>query len=417
MPLLDTALQSAASPVTPAAPAAVSVAGLSKTFRGPPRSHSTLRERLTHPRAVRARQPLRALRDVDLEVRRGEFLAVVGRNGSGKSTLLRCIADIYPPDRGRVSVRGRLATFIEMGVGFNSQLTGRENALTNAVLMGLPRRTARRRLPEILAFAELESFAELELKQYSSGMRLRLAFAVAAHVDADVLLVDEVLAVGDAAFQQKCLERFAELRDAGATMVLVTHDMGQVERLCDRALVLEQGQVDLVGAPERVARRYHELCFTQEAAGTEARDGMRAPGTAWITDAWFEDGGGRRLQVSAQGEPCALCMEVHIREPLEDPVFGVRVRNGADQIALAATSLLDHGPTGQFDPGERAIVRIAFENWLAPGHYSATAWVNRGGTDHAPLDVRPGAASLLVQGGRATGAVMDPPRRFELERA
>jgi ABC-type polysaccharide/polyol phosphate transport system ATPase subunit len=414
--LLDS-VQSASRPGRTATRAAVSVGGLSKTFRGPPRSHSTLRERLTHPRAARARRPLHALQDVNFEVAEGEFLAVVGRNGSGKSTLLRCIADIYRPDSGHVSVRGHLATFIEMGVGFNAELTGRENALTNAVLMGLSRRVALRRLPEIFAFAELESFAELELKQYSSGMKVRLAFAVAAHVDADVLLADEVLAVGDAAFQQKCLERFGELRRAGATVLLVTHDMGQVELLCDRALLLERGQVDLVGPPDRVSRRYHELCFTQDAAGADAGNGVGAPGTAWIAGAWFENGAGRRLQVSAQGDPCVLCMEVRFQETLEDPVFGVRVFNGADQIALAATSLLDHGPTGRFEAGERAIARISFENWLAPGQYSVTPWLSQGGSDREPLDVRPGAASLLVSGDRATDAVMDPPRCFELERA
>ena len=261
--MFETALQRAAGPVEDVAErTAVSVASLSKTFHGALQTHTTLRERITRPRAARAREPLRALRDIDLDVRAGEFLGVVGRNGSGKSTLLRCIAGIYTPDRGRVSVGGRVATFIELGAGFNSSLTGRENALTSAVLMGLGRRQAKSRLAEILAFAELEPFAGLALKQYSSGMKARLAFAVAAHVDADVLLVDELLAVGDAAFRQKCLECFADLKRAGATVLLVTHEMDEIERLCDRAMVLEQGEVDLVGSPQRATRRYQELCFT-----------------------------------------------------------------------------------------------------------------------------------------------------------
>jgi ABC-type polysaccharide/polyol phosphate transport system ATPase subunit len=261
--LLETALQRAAGPVDDTAErVAVSVAGMTKTFRGAPYEHSTLRERLTRPWATHTHEPLHALRHIDLDVREGEFLGLVGRNGSGKSTLLRCVADIYTPDRGRVSVRGRVATFIELGAGFNSSLTGRENAVSNAVLMGLSRRQAKSRLADMLAFAELEPFADSALKQYSSGMKARLAFAVAAHVDADVLLVDELLAVGDAAFRQKCLERFADLRRTGATVLLVTHDMAEVERLCDRAVVLERGQVDLMASPERAARRYNELCFS-----------------------------------------------------------------------------------------------------------------------------------------------------------
>jgi energy-coupling factor transporter ATP-binding protein EcfA2 len=314
-----------------------------------------------------------------------------------------------------VSVHGRLATFIELGAGFNPMLTGRENAMTNAVLMGVSRRTARGRLAEMLAFAELEPYAELELKQYSSGMKARLAFAVAAHVDADVLLVDELLAVGDAAFRERCFERFADLRRAGATVLLVTHDMGEVQRLCDRALVLEDGRVDLVGPPVDAARRYHELCLARRAGG-EPRD-PAASDDAWIADTWFEDAAGRRVEALGQGEACVLCMKVRMRHPLEDPVFGARLRSDADQVALEASSALDHGPTGRFDAGETALVRIAFDNWLAPGHYSVTAWLDGGPAWGAALELRPGAASLLVRGTRVTGAVMDPPRRFDLERA
>ena len=212
-----------------------------------------------------------ALRDVDLEVRRGEFFGVVGRNGSGKSTLLRCIAGIYVPDAGTVAVEGRLASFIDLGVGFNPELAARENAVQSAVLFGLTPREAEARFEEMLAFAELERFVDQKLKNYSSGMAGRLAFAVTVHVDADVLLFDEVLAVGDAAFRHKCIAHFDQLRASGKTIVLVTHDTGTITKYCDRALLLHDGHVLGVGPAEEIVTEYEEL------AANEARRPPPAP--------------------------------------------------------------------------------------------------------------------------------------------
>ena len=220
---------------------AILVQGVSKRFRIPGERVMTLKERALHPLRRIPWQELTAVDDVSFSVPAGEFFAVVGRNGSGKSTLLKCLAGIYAVDSGQMFVRGRMSTFIELGVGFNMELPARENVIINGTMLGLSPREARRRLDQVLEFAELEQFADLRLKNYSSGMLVRLAFAVMIQVDADVLLIDEVLAVGDAAFQQKCYDEFARLRREGRTMVLVTHDMAAVERFCDRALLLEQG--------------------------------------------------------------------------------------------------------------------------------------------------------------------------------
>ena len=245
-------------------PPAVVVRGVSKTFRIPRLQVHTLKERALHPFRFHDFDELRAVQDVSFEVAQGEMFGIVGRNGSGKSTLLKCLAGIYgidDVDGAELSVRGRLSPFIELGVGFNPDLTAYDNVIINGIMLGLTRKEARERFDEIIAFAELEEFLDLKLKNYSSGMYVRLAFSVAVQVDADVLLIDEVLAVGDSAFQQKCFDQFRRLRAAGKTIVFVTHDMGSVSRLCDRAMLMERGRIVCMGDPDRVAREYHELNF------------------------------------------------------------------------------------------------------------------------------------------------------------
>ena len=228
-------------------PVAIDVEHLEKTFRIPEHRVQTLKERALHPFRPTRYDELHVLRDVSFQVNEGEFFGILGRNGSGKSTLLKCLAGIYRADGGRLRVAGRLAPFIELGVGFNPDLTARENVVINAVMMGLSPADARERFDDILAFAELEEFVELKLKNYSSGMQVRLAFSTMVQSDADVMLIDEVLAVGDAAFQRKCFEVFDDLRAAGKTIVLVTHDVGLVRRFCDRAMLIEKHRIDAIG--------------------------------------------------------------------------------------------------------------------------------------------------------------------------
>src|SRR3954463_9286287 len=240
---------------------AVRAEGVSKVFRLPHEQVHTLKERIVHPTRRRSFERLEALQDVSFDVRRGEFFGIVGRNGSGKSTLMKCLAGIYRADAGDMWMRGRMAPFIELGVGFNPELTARDNVLLNAIMLGLTPAQARERYDAIIAFAELEQFVDLKLKNYSSGMQVRLAFAVMAHVDADVLLIDEVLAVGDAAFQQKCYDALNRIHHEGRTILLVTHDMDQVQRFCTRAMLLERGRLVEIGPAADVARRYLRLNF------------------------------------------------------------------------------------------------------------------------------------------------------------
>ncbi len=204
-------------------------------------------------------EDLYALRDVSLRIGRGESVGIIGRNGSGKSTLLKIIARVYKPTSGRVELEGRISALIELGAGFHHELTGRENIVVTGALLGFSRREMKGKYRDIVAFAELEEFIDTPIKQYSTGMLARLAFAIATEVDPDILLVDEILAVGDQLFQQKCLERMNNFRRKGKTTVFVSHDMGLVQSLCERILLLDHGRLRADGPAEQVIAHYHEL--------------------------------------------------------------------------------------------------------------------------------------------------------------
>src|SRR4051812_11189100 len=254
------------------APAALPLVaeGVTKDFRIPRERVHTLKERVLHPLRRNVMDTMHGLRDVSFTVERGEFFGVVGRNGSGKSTLLKCLAGIYATDAGAIYVDGQVSTFIELGVGFNPDLAAYDNVMINAAMLGLSPREAKRRFDRIIDFAELHDFTDLKIKNYSSGMLVRLAFSVMIQVDADILLIDEVLAVGDAAFQQKCFDEFGRIRRSGSTVVLVTHEMGAVQRFCDRAMLIENGKVVDIGETQRVADRYLQLNFSAEARAEQA---------------------------------------------------------------------------------------------------------------------------------------------------
>ena len=231
---------------------------MSKGFRLPHERRTTLKEYFLHPLRHVAYEEQCALSDVSFTVEHGEFFGIIGPNGSGKSTLLKIIAGIYRQDTGTVRVDGLLSPFIELGVGFNPELTARDNIWINGTLLGLGRRQLKSRYDDIVAFAELERFVDQKLKNFSSGMQLRLAYSIAIQVDFDVLLLDEVLAVGDESFQQKCFGTFNRFRSEGKTVVLVTHGLDLIERFADRALLLLSGQIRALGPPPEVIGRYQD---------------------------------------------------------------------------------------------------------------------------------------------------------------
>ena len=237
----------------------VELQGVSKTFlikKNPVDSLKVKVVGLFSPRHREERETFWALREVDLTVHRGEFLGLIGPNGSGKSTLLRIIADIYPPTYGRVRVRGRVVPMIELGVGFHPDLSGRENIYLNASLYGLSTGETDRLFTPIVDFAEIREFLEMPAKSYSLGMYMRLGFSAAAHLDPDILLIDEVLAVGDAHFQKKCLKRMEQIHARGKTIILVSHDLESIERLCSRVCLLRHGRIEAEGAPAAITSLY-----------------------------------------------------------------------------------------------------------------------------------------------------------------
>jgi ABC-type polysaccharide/polyol phosphate transport system ATPase subunit len=236
---------------------AIEAKNLSKAFLIPHEQRARLKEYFAHPLKRASYERNDALRDVTFAVTEGEFFGIVGPNGSGKSTLLKILAGIYRADAGMVRIGGRLSPFIELGVGFNPEFSARTNIEINGMLIGLTRRQVAERFDAILRFAGLERFVDQQLKNYSSGMLLRLAYSVAIQVPFDILLVDEALAVGDADFQRKCLDTFEEMRADGKTVVLVSHDLGAVSSLCDRALLLRNGIVEAIGDPADVVDVYN----------------------------------------------------------------------------------------------------------------------------------------------------------------
>jgi len=358
-------------------PLAIRVDALSKTFRIPQDRSHTLKERALHPFRLGRFNELHVLKGVSFDVHQGEFFGIVGRNGSGKSTLLKCLAGIYGIDAGTIDVAGQLSPFIELGVGFNPDLPARDNVEINAVMMGLDPAVVRDRFDDIIEFGGLEGFVDQKLKNYSSGMQVRLAFSVMVHTDPDVMLIDEVLAVGDAAFQQKCLDVFYRLKHEGKTIVLVTHAMGLVEQFCDRALMLSDGSIKLIGAPHDVGRAY----LTENFATTHsdlAPYAAAAGDRARVIDVWVTNEDGERVDAVEYAETFTLHMKVEAVEPIEQPGIAMWVTN-EDAVRVFSLGVReDHGMMSDLRAGEQVEVTVSAINWLSAGRYHVGCTLVRG---------------------------------------
>jgi ABC-type polysaccharide/polyol phosphate transport system ATPase subunit len=411
---------------------AVIVDGVDKTFRLPRERVHTLKERMLHPLRRASHDELRALHGVDFHVDQGEFFGIVGRNGSGKSTLLKCLAGIYGVNRGRIYINGRLSTFIELGVGFNPDLPAYDNVMLNGTMLGLSPREARARFDAVIDFAELRDFVDLKLKNYSSGMMVRLAFSVMIQVDADILLIDEVLAVGDAAFQQKCYSEFERIRHSGKTVLLVTHDMAAVRRFCDRAMLLEHGHMVCTGDAETVGNRYLQLNFSEEARAAEKAEAEArmagggvdyvaeagdqfGDGRAEIVEAFFEDAEGRAAMTLRNGEAAAYVARVRFKDTVADPLFSVSMTNSQGQQLFSASTVWNDPHPGEFRAGDEVEFRVDFENILAQDRYHVTTSVEAHGGQW--IDFRERMFSVLVTSEQVSGALVDVPQKVRLTRS
>ena len=340
-----------------------------------------------------ARDELWSLRDVSFEVAEGEAIGVVGRNGAGKSTLLKILSRITEPTTGVARVYGRVGSLLEVGTGFHPELTGRENTYLNGAILGMPRREIDRRFDEIVEFAGVARFLDTPIKRYSSGMYLRLAFAVAAHLDPDILVVDEVLAVGDAEFQRRCLGKMATVEQEGRTVVFVSHDMGAISRLCQRAIWLDHGAVEQVGPTNEVVQAY---LASAAAAGHARFDDGLGSGPFVLHEVVVVDGDGRRIDHVLRDQAFAVELHFELRE---------RVR-GFDASVLVTTSrgvrLLDESWSDAVpeDPGApgRYVARVTVPPMLNVGDHTIGVWF---GTRYETFVYEPEVVRIGIDGSDA----------------
>jgi len=403
-------------------PAAVEARDVTKLYRryGRKRSVGTLKSALLSGRPDRALAPdaaVPALTAVSFTVSPGETVGVIGPNGSGKSTLLKLLAGILRPTSGSVSVRGRLAALLELGAGFHPEISGRENIEISGLLLGLSKREIASRFDEIVRFAELEEFLDAPVKTYSSGMAVRLGFSIAAHSDPEVLLVDEVLAVGDEAFSRRCLEKFSEFERAGKTLLFVSHDLALVAERCRRALWLDRGLLAADGPAGQTVARYRQSVAEREAERRlePARDDAAAPpdrigsGAATVVDLTLLDGGGRPAARLRSGEPARLVMRVRSAATLSDFVFGFAIVTVSGTTVFGSNTAID-GFRPEELSGEAGVELEIPSLDLAPGVYSVDAAVHA--HDGTPYDYRRDALRFEVASQRDTSGVWSPERRW-----
>jgi ABC-2 type transport system ATP-binding protein len=379
------------------AEATISASGVGKRFQLHHQRATSLKERLLlHRRA--SSEEFWALRDVDLEIGGGLTVGLIGPNGSGKSTLLKVLSGILAPTTGTVAVRGRVASLLELGAGFNGELTGRENIYLNAAILGLSRRETSRQFDDIVAFSELEPFIDNQVKHYSSGQYVRLGFAVAVHVDPDILLVDEVLAVGDESFQRKCLIKIAEFQDRGCTILFVTHALDLVPRICGRAVVLDHGRVLHDGDPVEATERLRSLLGTAADQSGGAVLGADRPRFARVR--LFDPTTGVHKGHFSIGEP--LAVDFDVAAPAGSPPVSVRLAvTGPADVPLW---VMDSDPVG-FGPDGIATVRFTVKE-LPPvkGIFAFAAALRDPGTK-VTYDARRFPEAFVAAGDTATGIV------------
>jgi ABC-2 type transport system ATP-binding protein len=304
-------------------PTVIKVSNVSKVFKLPHEKNSSLKSALVNFKGKnKSYEVQQALKNVSFEVKKGEFFGIVGRNGSGKSTLLKLLAGIYTPTHGSIDIEGQLTPFIELGVGFNYELTGRENIYLNGALLGFNRKEMQTMYSDIVEFAELEKFMDQKLKNYSSGMQVRLAFSIAIRAKSDILLLDEVLAVGDAAFQQKCFDVFRELKKQKQTMILVTHDMANVERFCDKVLVLDKGEVLDLTSPQKASSIYARLNVGQSPEEAAQKQESRwGSGEIQVSKVRLSQQGSENTKIFENGKNFKVEIEIKRKKSHEGTPF------------------------------------------------------------------------------------------------
>ena len=368
----------------------VLVQNVSKLYRLYRRPANRLRE------IIPGRAPLHtdfwALRDISFQVEKGEMLGLVGPNGCGKSTLLQIVSGILRPTSGRVVTRGRIAALLELGAGFNPEFSGRENVYLNGEIMGLSRVEIDKAMPAIEAFAEIGEFIERPVKEYSSGMYVRLAFSTAIHVDPEILIVDEALAVGDAVFANRCVRKFEELRERQVTVLFVSHDLGLVKQLSGRAILLLNGRIAAQGAPKDVINRYIGLVLEKQEPRSRREVRLRSSfrhgdGASEILSVAILNARGAGIASVASGEPVTVRVRSRFHQRKSDPMVGILIRTRTGMDVYGTNTRIENAELGDFEPGDELEVDFRIECWLTPQQYTLTvATQNPDGSSHDWLD-------------------------------
>lgn len=343
---------------------AIKVDSVYKDFKLPHQKVNSVKSMFTgfYKKKAKTFEVQHALKDISFEVKKGEFFGIVGRNGSGKSTLLKIIAEIYQPTRGSLQKSGKLVPFIELGVGFNPELTGRENVYLNGALLGFSSDEINAMYEDIVEFAELEESMDQKLKNYSSGMQVRLAFSVATRAKADILLIDEVLAVGDADFQRKCFNYFKSLKKSDTTVIFVSHDMDAVREYCDRAVLIDNNEIVEAGLPDKIAQYYVRL-FTDESSG-------HSEGESENETRWGKGGiSTKALKAKADSKTITINQTVQSSSVLEDPIIGVRIRSLAGENVTGSNTKIEKIKVGKISEGDSRDLVWEIQNVLADGTY------------------------------------------------
>jgi ABC-type polysaccharide/polyol phosphate transport system ATPase subunit len=362
-----------------------------------------------------------ALKDINFEVKKGEFFGVVGRNGSGKSTLLKIIAGVYSPTKGSVTVNGKLVPFIELGVGFNAELNGRDNVYLNGALLGFSRKEIADIYDEIVSFAELEDHMDVKLKNFSSGMQVRLAFSIAIRARSDILLLDEVLAVGDAAFQSKCFDYFYKLKKQGATVVLVSHDRSALERFCEKGILINDGKITAAGPIKKVLVEYSKIVMDELGQSDEkneepvdSKDKYKSR-YASIQNVRAQNGNGVTGSKFVFGEPIKISYEVIIKDDIVNPILGVTIwQKNNNKAVFAANTLIDGiKETGSFKKGDRIYFETELPTTLNDGEfYIEPAIANESASVF--YDQKINASSFRISGSLNPHSIISSAKKIKL---
>jgi ABC-2 type transport system ATP-binding protein len=392
----------------------IKVSGVSKVFKLPHEKNTSLKSAVINSlRKKSTFEKQQALKDISFEIKKGEFFGIVGRNGSGKSTLLKIIAGIYQPSEGSLEVKGKLVPFIELGVGFNPELTGRENVYLNGALLGFSEKEVNAMYQDIVEFAELEKFMDQKLKNYSSGMQVRLAFSMAIRAEADVLLIDEVLAVGDADFQRKCFDYFRSLKKNKKTVVFVSHDMSAVREYCDRAVLIENSELIKAGRASEVSTAYTRMFIEQNNDDEDSAEKQESK--KWGDGAAVY----KKVQISERkltdsNEKLEISVQATIKQDIENPNFGFTIKNASGVQLLGTNTQIKKQKIPSLKAGATVKLTWAVPNIFNDGkHFVDVAIVHHDGA--ATAEWWEDAAKFDVVKEEKTPYVVSPDISLEVD--